>query len=390
MRVYSGIDLHSNNSVLVVSDEADRVLFRGRLPNRLEEILAALQPYRNELVGVVVEATYNWYWLVDGLQAAGYRVHLANPGANKQYSGLKHRDDDSDARWLAQLLRLGVLRTGYICPPERRRVRDLARRRMQLVRSRTAHVLAVENVTARETGARLQANEVKRLSAEQLKALGLDADVSCGLWANAAVIGTLNGQIGHLEKRLHERIGARPEFALLSSVPGIGRTLATVIMLETGAIERFAGVGNFASYARCVNSVHLSNNKKKGEGNVRNGNKYLAWAFIEAANMARRWCPQARRFYERKRARTNSVVATKALAHKLARACYHMLKSAELFDLKRCFPGNGQQPPPPAGMAGCDKAPHPATRKRNRRARRVKGALRRAAPALDPGPRRRS
>jgi transposase len=390
MKVYSGIDLHSNNSVVLVSDEADRVLYQRRLPNELSGVLQALEPYRQELQGVVVEATYNWYWLVDGLRAAGYRVHLANPGANKQYSGLKHRDDDSDAAWLGRLLRLGVLRTGYICPREQRRVRDLARRRMQLVRSRTAHVLAVENVTARETGARLQANEVKRLGAEQVKALGFDTDVSCGLEANAAVIGTLNREIRRVEKRLHERVGARPEFALLSTVPGIGRTLATVIMLETGAIERFAGVGHFASYARCVDSVHLSNNRKKGEGNVRNGNKYLAWAFIEAANMARRYCLEARRFHDRKRARTNSIVATKALAHKLARACYHILKSAEPFDAERCFYGKGQQPRALAGMAECDKAPHPATPERNCRVRRVKGSLRRAAPALDPRPRRQS
>jgi transposase len=108
-------------------------------------------------------------------------------------------------------------------------------------------------------------------------------------------------------------------------------------MLETGAIERFAAVGNFASYARCVDSVHRSNNKKKGTGNVKNGNKYLSWAFIEAANLARRYCPEAKRFYERKKAATNGILATKALAHKLARACYHMLKEGQRFDVTRCF-----------------------------------------------------
>jgi Transposase IS116/IS110/IS902 family len=77
-----------------------------------------------------------------------------------------------------------------------------------------------------------------------------------------------------------------------------------VILLETGPIDRFADVGNFASYARCVDSVHTSNRKKKGEGNVKNGNKYLAWAFVEAANFAKRFCPEAKRFHERKKART--------------------------------------------------------------------------------------
>ena len=124
---------------------------------------------------------------------------------------------------------------------------------------------------------------------------------------------------------------------MLTTTPGIGEILATTIMLETGTVERFAAVGNFASYARCVDSKRVSNGKKKGEGNVKNGNRYLAGAFIEAAQFARRYCPEAKRFYERKQAHTNKIVATKALAHKLARACYHMLKERKPFDVKRCF-----------------------------------------------------
>jgi transposase len=334
---YSGIDLHSNNSVVVVSDEADRLVYRARLANELGKVLEALEPHREELAGVVVESTYNWYWLVDGLQAAGYKVHLANTAAMKPYEGLKHSGDDTDAAQLARLLRLGILRRGYIYPAAERAVRDLARRRMQLVRQRTMHVLAVENVQARQTGARMTGDRIKRLSVQGVKALGLPENVALGIQANVAVIGALNEEIRKLEKRLAECLRPRPEYELLSSAPGIGRILGPIILLETGSIERFASVGNYASYARCVDSARLSNGRKKGEGNVRNGNKYLAWAFIEAANMARRWCPEARRFHERKRAKTNAIVATKALAHKLARACYHMLKSRQPFDMKRCF-----------------------------------------------------
>ena len=337
MTWYSGIDLHSNNSMVAVIDETDRVAYQRRLPNDLGMILAALESYRDELAGVVVESTYNWYWLVDGLQAAGYSVHLANPAAMKRYEGLKHSGDDTDARYLAHLLRLKILPTGYICPPGERAVRDLARKRSQLVRSRTAHVLAVENGFARQTGGRLSSNVIKRLEAAELGEFGLGEDVTCALAANVAVIQALNAEISKLEARLRQRVRLRPQYQLLITAPGIGEVLATTIMLETGTIERFAAVGNFASYARCVDSKHLSNGKKKGEGNVRNGNPYLAWAFIEAANFARRYCPEAKRFHERKRAQTNTIVATKALAHKLARACYHMLKEGQPFDVKRCF-----------------------------------------------------
>jgi transposase len=337
MTCYSGIDLHSTNSVVVVSDETDRVLYQRRLPNELSGIAAALEPYRSELAGVVVESTYNWYWLVDGLRAAGYRVHLANPAAMKQYEGIKHRGDESDAQYLAHLLRLEILPTGYICPPGERAVRDLARKRLQLVRTRNAQIVSVESNLARQTGSRLTSNVVKRMTLADAAALGLPDDVTSALKANVAVIHTLNAEIAKLEARLRKRMRLRRGYRVLLTVPGIGEVLATIIMLETGAIERFAAVGNFASYARCVDSVHRSNNKKKGAGNVKNGNKYLAWAFIEAANFARRYCPQAQRFYERKKAATNGILATKALAHKLARACYHMLKEGQPFDVTRCF-----------------------------------------------------
>jgi transposase len=334
---FCGIDLHSNNSVVVVTDETDKVLLSRRCPNDLAKILALLAPHRDELSGVVVESTYNWYWLVDGLMAAGYKVKLANTVAMKRYDGLKHSDDETDAAHLAHLLRLGILPTGYIHPPAERALRDLARKRIQLVRSRTQHVLAVENILARSTGSRLSAAAIKRLAPSDIGSLGLAADVALAVQANLAVIATLNLEIGRLEARLLEGAKLRPDYVRLKSIPGIGEVLAIVIMLETGDVTRFTRVGNFASYARCVDSARYSNGKKKGEGNTKNGNAYLVWAFIEAANFARRFNNEARRFFERKKAKTNSIVATKALAHKLARASYHMLKEGQPFDVKRCF-----------------------------------------------------
>lgn len=334
---YSGIDLHSNNSVVTVTDETDKVVAEKRLPNDLSKIVGFLQPWRGEMVAVVVESTYNWYWLVDGLQEAGFAVKLANTGAIKKYDGLKHSGDEADARQLAHLLRLGILPTGTILPPEQRAIRDLARKRMQLVRSRTSHILAIENIAARQRGIKINSNQVKRLTDDEVDQMEFPEDVGLAIKSNLAVIITLNAQIDLLEKRLQEKVGERPEYALLTSVPGIGRILATIILLETGPIDRFAAVGNFASYARCVDSQHMSNGKKKGEGNTKNGNKYLAWAFVEAANFALRFCAEAKRFYERKKAKTNTVVAIKALAHKLARACYHILKEQKPFDVARCF-----------------------------------------------------
>jgi transposase len=334
---YCGIDLHSNNSVVVISDEEDRLLCERRLPNDLAQIVAVLAPYREELVGVVVESTYNWYFLVDGLMDAGYRVHLAHPSAIKKYEGLKYSGDFADAAYLAHLLRLGLLAEGYIYPREERAARDLARKRMQLVRCCTAQILSIENIVARQTGGRMKSLAIKQLTAKQVKALGFMPDVTLAVECNRAVSQVLQERIEMLERRLQERVKLRSEYRLLKTVPGIGEVLATTIMLETGTVARFAQVGNFSSYCRCVNSLRESNNKKKGEGNAKNGNKYLSWAFVEAANFALRYCPQAKSFYERKRRKTNRIVALKAVAHKLARACYHMLREQKPFEVNRCF-----------------------------------------------------
>jgi transposase len=105
MPLYSGIDLHANNSVVVLLNEQDQVIYQRRLANQLPALLEALAPYQADLIGVVVESTYNWYWLVDGLMEAGYRVHLANPAAMQQYSGLKYTNDQSDARVTVQVVK---------------------------------------------------------------------------------------------------------------------------------------------------------------------------------------------------------------------------------------------------------------------------------------------
>ena len=334
---YCGIDLHGNNHWVVIIDEQDRVLYSRRHANDLPRLLAVLAAHRSELCGIVVESTFNWYWLVDGLQEAGYRVLLANTAAIKQYDGLKHRGDESDARQLAHLLRLGLLPEGHIMPKAARAVRDLARKRMQLVQQRTAQILSIESSLSRHSGWTLSSNRIKCLRQADLDEMRLGEMPMLGLKANIAVMQALQTQIDGLEKVLADYCRTEPGYRLLRTVTGIGEVLATVILLETGGIERFADAGNYASYCRCVGSAHLSNGKKKGQGNTKNGNRYLAWAFVEAANFAVRSCEAARRFYQRKKAARNNAVAIKAVAHKLARACYHMLKAQQPFCVERCF-----------------------------------------------------
>ena len=244
MSLYGGIDLHANNSVVVLLNEQDQRIYHKRLPNDLATILEQLAPYQADIEGLVVESTYNWYWLVDGLMDAGYRLHLANPAAIQQYSGLKYTDDHSDARWLAHLLRLGVLPEGYIYPKTQRPVRDLLRKRAHLVEQQTANVLSVQNIILRNTGTRLSANRIKRLSQAEVDALLPNAEQALAVSSTLVVLHCLTEQIHTVENRVQSRLHRTPQYELLQTVDGIGPILAQTILLETGDIGRFRSVGD--------------------------------------------------------------------------------------------------------------------------------------------------
>ena len=136
-----------------------------------------------------------------------------------------------------------------------------------LVHARAAQILTVVNTVARETAARLSSRQVQALQEEGVARLNLPADVALAVNAHRAVIAALSAQIEAIKQRLRTRVRLSPDYRVLTSVPGIGETLATVILLETGAIGRFNDVGHFSSYCRCVGSRYESNGKKKGEGN---------------------------------------------------------------------------------------------------------------------------
>lgn len=337
MALYAGIDLHSNNNYTGIIDEQVQRVFGKKLNNSLPQVLSALEPYKDDLNGVVVESTYNWYWLVDGLQEEGYRVHLANPSAIKQYEGIKYSDDKWDALWLAHMLKLGILPEGYIYPKKFRALRDLLRRRMLFVNHRTSTLLSFQSMFARATGKSISGNTVKALTMENAEQLFENSDLVFMAKRYISIISFLGEQIRMIEKEAKEGTALSEVFKYLLTIPGIGKILGMVISLETGDISRFKKAGNYCSYCRCVKSERYSNGKKKGEGNRKNGNKYLSWAYVEAANFCMRYHEPAQRFYQRKKAKGNGAIATKALSNKLARASYHIMRDRVPFNSDMLF-----------------------------------------------------
>ncbi len=337
MKLYAGVDLHSNNNYLGIIDKKEKTIFKKKLPNDLDEIVAALIPYQKNLEGIAVESTFNWYWLVDGLMEKGFNVHLANPSAIKQYEGLKHSDDARDAVHLAQLLKLGILPEGYIYPKEERPVRDLLRKRLQLVQQKTSHILSFKNLVSRNLGFQMPSNDIKKLTEDDVEEIFKEEHLALAGKVNIATMHFLKERITEIEKMILKKAKLRDEYNNLLTVPGIGKILALTIMFETGEITRFREVGNYVSYCRCVASKRISNGKSKGEGNRKNGNKFLSWAYVEAANYAIRLYPYVRRYYQKKAAKTNNIVAIKAVSHKLARASYYVIKDQEVFNPKKAF-----------------------------------------------------
>jgi transposase len=335
---FGSFDLHSNNAVGAIIDQNKKWVLRRKFKNNLATILQALEKYRETLVGIVVESTYNWYWLVDGLMANGYKVHLAHPAETATKSNKKYSDDYRDAFHLANLLRTGDLHEGYIYPKEERPLRDLLRKRGMLVRSRTQHLLSLGSLVNRQLGIQMKGNDAKALGVKEFDQMFSDELLQLSGKSNLAVIKALNIEITKLQKVVLKKGKLKEEFEILLSTRGIGDIIGLAISLEVGDIDRFKKSGSYVSYARCAPSGKWSNDKKKGEGNRKNGNKYLCWAYVEAATFAIRYCPYARAYFEKKLKKTGKrMIALKSVAAKLAKANYHMLKDRVKYDPEKAF-----------------------------------------------------
>ena len=193
-------------------------------------------------------------------------------------------------------------------------------------------------MASRSLAETISTREIKKLKPEEAHTLFDQEHLRLAGSHALATIHFLSSKTKSIEKEVMKHAKIKPEFASLLTMPGIGNILGMTIMLEVGDVRRFPRAGNYASYCRCVKSEKRSNERKKGSGNRKNGNKYLSWAYVEAANFAIRYQPKARRFYDRKASRTNNTVARKALANKMARASYYIMRDQVAYDESKMFP----------------------------------------------------
>lgn len=334
--LYAGADLHGNNVFLSVCNQEGGNVFRKRVKGNLTSVNAALDPYWDRIKVLGVESTFNWYWLIDGLSDQGRNVKLGNPAKMEQYSGIKITNDLSDADWLAEQLRLGIFPECYVYPKETRAVRDALRRRQLFVRRRTQVILSLGGLLERYGLPSPSAAKMEKWTVADLQATGLDEWVQLQLETLLEAIQDSDRHAKKIEKQVLAFVKPTQQYLRITTLPGIGMALGMLIVLESGDFKRFASAGNYASYCRTVKSERTSNDKKKGSNNSKNGNKYLAWAFIEAATYAARFNPRIQSWYEKKKRQSGVPKAKKALACKLAKAVWHVMNGKD-FDEKLMF-----------------------------------------------------
>lgn len=315
-------------------------MLERKVPNELALILDALAPFEHDL-RVVVESTFNWYWLVDGLQDHGLDVTLAHCLGLAAISKAKVKTDRRDAFTLAKLHRAGVIPPAYIYPRQQRPIRDLLRRRGHLVALRAHEYGRLRMVLLRHGVLSSSRNLIKRSDEDDLAQL-LDHPV---LLLNARLelerIELFSRQILELEAALLEHAERNPDFDRLRSIPGVGTTLALMILYEVGEISRFASARDFCSYCRLVPGVAQSGDTSRRGRSSKQGNHYLKHAFSQAAVHAVRCYPTVRRAFERHQAnhrgRAKSLVAYSVIAHKLGLAAYHVLRDATTYKEELLF-----------------------------------------------------
>ena len=222
-------------------------------------------------------------------------------------------------------------------PKAERVVRDVLRTRAHLVRQHTSNGLSVQNILVRNTGVRFGVKQMHKVSKKDLVSLLPAAEQVLAVTSSLAILECLSQQMKTLAQAVTKRLTHTPAYEQLLSVKGIEPLLAQTIALETGHSGRFPTVGHSASYCRCVRSIKMSNGKRKGQGNAKNGHPYLAWAYMEAAQFAIRCSPQVQRFYQQKASKSHLMIARKSVAHTLARACFDIMRDLVPFEVNKAL-----------------------------------------------------
>jgi transposase len=323
--LYSGIDLHRDNSMITTINDSGTIVNQQKLPNDEVSLLEYFFSMGNEH-RAVVEATANWYWLSDLLNDHGIDLVLAHAKYLKAISYAKVKTDKVDSQTLANLLRIDMIPTAHQIDPELRGLRDLMRARLKMVQKRTSCINSIHRLLAKYNVTLPDINSISNIE------FLVDHDVNFQLQAHTQQIQLLKTQIKDLEASLHSRLIPNADIQRLLWIPGIGKILAFTIYLEIDGIERFPAISNFLSYACLVPGADNSNKKITHKSANKDGNKYLKTAFKEAGIRATQYYKEIKIFYQSKERKKHKNIAKTIVAQELAKTCYYALSTKTDFN----------------------------------------------------------
>jgi transposase len=345
---YCGVDLHARTMYLCILDHGGNTVLHKEVPAEPGAFLEAIAPFRDGLV-VACECLFCWYWLADLCAQEKIAFVLGHALYMKAIHGGKSKNDRIDSQKIALLLRGGNLPISYVYPKGLRETRDLLRRRMYLVHKRAEVIAHVVNINSQYN---LPPFGKKLIYARNRNALNIpkrfaDPSVRQSVTVDVHLLDALDELIGEVELYLDRtvKVDDADTFYRLRSIPGVGKILGLVLLYEIHDIDRFAGEGEFLSYARLIRPQKTSAGKVTGGGGGKIGNAHLKWAFSEAACLLARESDQAKRFLARKAKKHGKPKALGILAARLGRAVYHMLRQKKAFDPKRFWNGEPKVTP---------------------------------------------
>ena len=333
---YCGIDLHVKKMYVCVIDQGGEIVFHRNMVTDPDIFLRAVAPYRADLV-VAAECMFAWYWLADFCEDNGIPFVLGHALYMRAIHGGKSKNDRIDSQKIASLLRGGLIPEAYVYPRKMRATRDLMRRRNHFMRKRAELFSHTQNTAGQYN----LPDPLGRIARPQNRTGVVERfDLPCvqkSIAANLEMITAYDTVLTELERDIVNSANAHNpvKFALLKTIPGVGKIIALNLLYEIENIGRFPRVQDFVSYCRLVKCTKESNGKKSGSSGQKIGNAHLRWAFSEAAQLFLKGNELAQKHLNKITNKHGKGKALSILAHKLGRAVYYMLKNQEAFDMKK-------------------------------------------------------
>ena len=333
---YCGIDLHTKNMFVCILDSGGNIRVHQNTRTDPGALLRILAPFREDIV-VAVECMFTWYWIANLCTQENIPFVLGHALYMKAIHGGKAKNDKIDSLKIATLLRGGMLPQAYVYPARMRATRDLLRRRNHFMRKRAELFAHIQNTRSQYNLPDPLGCIAKPQNREGIVERFDDPSVQKSMAVNLEMIEAYDRLLTHLERDI---IASAKEhdlrsYALLQTIPGVGRILALVILYEIESIRRFPTVQDSASYSRLVKCLKESNGKSYGPSGKKIGNAHLKWAFSEAAVLFLKGNEPGKKYLERLARKHGKAKALSILAHKLGRAAYFMLKNKEAFNQKK-------------------------------------------------------